>query len=381
MKRSGSSNPRALADLSDTKIAIWQKRVAKLPSVTRFLVSPAYRALYVGFVGQGNLGDEVLYQAVQSILAGKYVFHTPSYIDHFIGTIGRLRTISAVFLGGGTLIGRGNRYLQSLRAAFEALPTIKFITFGTGVVDVEMWRSFGAPKDTAEWCELLERCEFLSVRGPLSKAHLQSWGFDKAIHVIGDPAMWYALPQVSPKHQRKRSGINLGPSKGYIFGQDEQSVLEFGARLLKLLEQEGWDITLFPTTAADAGYLQQAASHAGISARMHEAYLSRDKTLRAMEQQDVFIGEKLHSVVLANCAYTPAIMLEYRTKCRDYMLLTGQENLTYRTDRLDPDEIYAALVALYGDTSSHQRHLYDQMQATRTRLDEAAQQAYAVCAR
>lgn len=380
MKRCGGSNPRALADLSDTKIAIWQKRVAKLPSVTRFLVSPAYRALYVGFVGQGNLGDEVLYQAIQSILTGKYVFHTPSYIEHFIGTVGKLREISAVFLGGGTLIGRGNRYLLSLRAALKALPTIKMITFGTGVVDVDMWRSFGVAKNTSEWCEVLERCEFLSVRGPLSKAHLQSWGFQKEIHVIGDPAIWCALPQVSTKLQRKRIGINLGPSKGYIFGQDEKRILEFGARLLQRLDQEGWTITLFPTTVADAEYLQQAASDAGISACMHKAYLSRNKTLKAMEQQDVFIGEKLHSVVLANCAYTPAIMLEYRTKCRDYMLLTGQESLTFRTDRLDLDEIYQALIALYGDISSHQRHVYNQMQGSKIRLAEAAKQVYAVCA-
>src|SRR5690606_34811502 len=124
-----------------------------------------------------------------------------------------------------------------------------------------------------------------------------------------------------------------------------------------------------------------AASDAGITARMHKPYLSRDKTLKAMEQQDVFIGEKLHSVVLANCAYTPAIMLEYRTKCRDYMLLTEQESLTFRTDRLDLGEIYPALVALYGDVSSHQRHLYDQMQVAEAHLAVAAKRAFAVCAR
>jgi len=344
------------------------------------MATRSQRAIYIGFLGHGNLGDEVLYHAIQGIFAGKFVLHAPESIEHFIGRVDQYRPISAVFLGGGTLIGRSDGYLFRLRAALKALPTLKAVVFGTGVVDVDLWRSFGVEKDTAAWCAILERCDFLSVRGPLSKAHLQSWGFTKPIHVIGDPAMWYALPQVLPKSGEKRIGINLGPSKGYIYGRDEQRVLEFGAQLLRRLDREGWNITLFPTTAADVAYLQQAANDAGITAQLHRAFLDRDKTLKAMRRQDVFIGEKLHSVVLANCAYTPAVMLEYRTKCRDYMQLTDQESLTFRTDRLNLDEIYEALETLYGDVSYHQQHLYHQIQATRGILAEAARQAYAVCA-
>jgi len=77
----------------------------------------------------------------------------------------------------------------------------------------------------------------------------------------------------------------------------------------------------------------------------------------AMEKK--IIGEKLHSVILSHCVYTPGIMLEYRSKCRDYMLSMDLGDLVFRTDSLDANVIYQSACSLYEECERHQKHLYD----------------------
>jgi polysaccharide pyruvyl transferase WcaK-like protein len=49
---------------------------------------------------------------------------------------------------------------------------------------------------------------------------------------------------------------------------------------------------------------------------------------------------KLHATVLATCALTPSIMLEYRPKCRDYMESIGQGRFTFKTSDFRAGELW-----------------------------------------
>jgi len=252
---------------------------------------------------------------------------------------------------------------------------------GTGVEDEALWERFGIMTDKEAWRRVLDRSDYLAVRGPLSKEHLQRWGVKEEIHVIGDPTIWFAKDEIAPKRGARRVGLNLGPSRGNIHGQDEMYVLEFGARLLCRLQGEGWQITLFPMLQDDVEYLRQAVKMAGINMpKMHEAFLDIEATLSALEEQDVFVGEKLHSVILAHCVYTPAIMLEYRTKCRDFMLSINREDWTYRTDYLDSDLVLERLCELYENVEQHQMHIFSQMQYWKNALRTAADNVKSIIA-
>jgi polysaccharide pyruvyl transferase WcaK-like protein len=253
-------------------------------------------------------------------------------------------------------------------------PQAKTIIFGTGVGDIDMWNQFGVSTDVSGWVDALERADYVSVRGALSKQHLEKWGVTRHVEVVGDPAVWFARDQIAPKRHEKRIGLNLGFTKGLLHGQDDNVVLALGASLLKRLKADNWQITLFPVIASDIPFLHEAVTKAGIETPpMHMDYLNVRGTLDALEQQDVFIGEKLHSVVLAHCVYTPAVMLEYRTKCRDYMLSVNQSDCSFRTDALDADLIHDKICALYANTAQHQSHLYTQLQQLKANLHRAAQ--------
>lgn len=344
--------------------------------LANYLFSGKARACYIGYVGYGNLGDEALFQATHDLLKDDIAFFVPptgSRLLRVTRYANKFLDVKYIFLGGGTLIKANPYRMQILRSFLVRHPDAHFVTFGTGVGDADFWESVGLTVDKAAWQQVLESCKFLSVRGQLSKNQLERWGIQNDIHVIGDPALWFARDAIKPKSHTKRIGVNLGPSAGYIHGGDENYILEFGARLLRTLHQDGWQVTLFPMIQADLDYMEQAVRLSGVpEPRIMKNFLDLQAVIEALEAQDVFIGEKLHSVVLASCAYTPAVMLEYRPKCRDFMLSIDRGDWTFKTDHLDLDAIYARINALYDDIPQHQQQLFDKLQVWKATLRSAA---------
>ena len=360
---------------------LWEKseRLRSLSEDARLIMTAKYRARYIGYVGFGNLGDQAIFSSTKALFLDRIKFHSawrpgipPTMLKHFL-------PFHAVFLGGGTLIKATSRHLKRLEDNLSLFPRSRFIVFGTGVGDTDLWESFGKVIDRKRWLELLGRSHFLAVRGYLSKQYLRDLGFTNEIHVIGDPAVYFSRERVVSKDGRKRIGINLGPSNGFIFGRDEYHVLEFGASLLRFLTKDGWDVTLFPVVRDDVEYLTQAVKMAGIEMpKMHRQFLDLRSTLAALEEQDVFLGEKLHSVVLASCVGTPAIMLGYRSKCRDFMISIGRESWFHRTDELDMHLIVDQLTELHENLGKHQSEVIQQMNFWKECLEDAAEQVWEI---
>lgn len=346
--------------------------MASLADGIRFLRTSKRRARYLGHVGYGNLGDEALFSATADLFGDDVCFYWRERMG-FPATLLPRSALDAIFLGGGTIIKGPSRHLKRVREAMQRYPGAKFVVFGTGVGDAALWERFGYPTDTRGWLDTLEQSAYLGVRGPLSKKHLEQWGIQREVKVIGDPVLWYAREAIRPKSLEKRVGLNLGPSAGRIHGADEAAVLDFGAELIRCLDASGWRITLFPMVEDDVAYLLQAVDKAGVGPMaMHTGFDDLPATLEAIEAQDVFVGEKLHSVVFACCVYTPAVMLEYRTKCLDFMLSINRGEWTFRTDELDVERVYQAVTDLYAATDDHQQALFGEMQRWKRELRAAA---------
>lgn len=351
----------------------------RLHQSVQMVLTRRTRAQYIGCLDIDNLGDVAVFLAIQDIFAHDVAFATRRVPQKLSNAIGDYINPHAIFLGGGTLIKKSRKYLKQMNDSKRLYPEAKTIIFGTGVGDIDMWNQFGIPTDVSGWCEALEQADYVSVRGPISQAHLKKWGLKREVPAIGDPAVWFARDRITPKRRQMRIGLNLGSTRGQLHGQDDNRVLEFGANFLKKLDTDGWEITLFPVIESDVTFLKQVVEQAGIDMPpMHMDFLNVAATVAALEQQDVFVGEKLHSVILANCAYTPAIMLEYRTKCRDYMQSVDQLEWNVRTDALDTDQIYEKVRALYDDLNGHQARLYTTLQAQKADLRQAAQEVITI---
>lgn len=327
------------------------------------------RAAYLGWLGHRNFGDEVLYQAFRSAFHPLEVLPAASGI--LPGLLERWQgrpLYNCCFLGGGTLIN--THYDQSFH---ELLVNYKpgFI-FGSGVCDPEQNARWGKPNRLAEWAAVLDECAFVGVRGPISAAILKSHGF-RAARVIGDPMLWFADPSPPVKQGSRVLGLNLGISNGCVLGGEDQ-VLNHVTHFARQLIADGWRIRLLPVWPPDVPYLQELAQRLGLPTdALFTDYLKFDRVQDFLRQVDVFVGEKLHASIASVCSGTPTIMLEYQTKCRDFMTSLGLEHYSLPTDQLRADVLRDMVSAIHADLERTQGEVVAATQSLRRELVAAAE--------
>ena len=320
----------------------------------KFLVSHKKKAFYIGWHGHRNLGDEVLLKAYKELFGEKITFYTKSYlgksVKYFLNN-----SFDYVFLGGGTLINRGGDYLNKLKT----LNTKKKVVFGTGVANPEFWTAIpGSYSAISEWVNELNTCDYIGVRGPLSKRLLTDWGVNKKVNVVGDPVLIFMRQHIFTKKRNKVVGVNVGFTNGQLWGGDDDRFICKLIRELKVLGSKGWSFKFFPVYYKDIDFIFKVMRMLkDYPVDYVEKYTDPNVFMHELNSVDVFIGEKLHSVVLAICTHTPSIMLEYRPKCRDFMMSLGMSHLNIRTDQIIQHQIVDIVEALYENLDNEQRKI------------------------
>lgn len=94
--------------------------------------------------------------------------------------------------------------------------------------------------------------------------------------------------------------------------------------------------------------------------------------LDSIRECDVFVGEKLHSVVLASAVFVPSIMLEYRPKCLDFQLSLGRGEYNIRIDKLEAADLVDRLEQLSRNRPQEQSKLSTAVAELRGRLRTAS---------
>lgn len=282
-----------------------------------------------------NLGDNVLLEAYKKLFSS---FNLVIYGGGSVLSIPtKLMKISGcAILAGGTLINRWG--LSAFKECMDLFPSI--CVFGTGVAQPGFWSGRPGWKDTLEeWKSVLQRCNYVGVRGPLSAECLTDAGIDN-VEVVGDPVIVYAKDKWSDtQYAPKTLGLNIGTSLGNVWGSEESICSEY-IKLAEMAKKSGWQVKWFVVWPKDLSITQKAAHLSGTTEYIYQIYKDHNEYLRLVEQLSTFVGMKLHAVVLATCAYVPSIMLEYRPKCRDYMMSIGQQDHTIRTDIFKAEDVW-----------------------------------------
>jgi hypothetical protein len=314
------------------------------------------KCFYLGWTGYANLGDEALRDAIFDLFKDDLIFSESRGV--LVRSLEKLKLFrfDAVMLGGGTRILRSE---QSLNVMLTS-PVGKKIVFGTGVANHEFWKdipdSYG---DFSDWRKLLESVSYLGVRGPVSQQLLKDLGLKREVPVIGDPVLYFTRPLSDPKQKKKKLGLNIGTAKhakgDLLWGRDENAfVVEFSKFLREMLKKD-WEMEFVPVYPKDVPVIESAIKMAGGEGRItiFKDYHSVSKTLDRMEQYDMFIGQKLHSVILSYCANTPSIMVEYRPKCRDFMESIGMKKFNLRTSEFSIEKVTPLVDELYTNLEAY----------------------------
>lgn len=352
------NNPRAAGASAERpapclpRAALTFKRLGALGGLAWASLAGRRRAAgYLGLFDSHNLGDALMLPVFRKELAPLRLHPSLLYrpLEHRAWRLACRRAFGACILGGGTLVF-WEHYHRLLAAALEA--GVPCYALGTGVPDPEFWRQrrpefLHAPE---RWAETLRDCRFVGVRGPLSRKVLEDLGC-RAVEVVGDPALLLARPrpEAAAPAGRPVVGVNFGAARGTLWGGDEQRPLEELAGALRTLIAEGWGVRLYCVWPHDRPALERLAGLAGLDRRdVAEHYRDAGKFMDDVSRCAAFAGMKLHATALALCAGVPALELEYRPKCRDFMLSVGLEELCVRCDGFSGPELAERLKALPG---------------------------------
>lgn len=338
-----------------------------LPQLLKYLFSSKRKALYVGCTGMGNLGDEAVYYAIENLLEKDFVFYNVLYSKPSAGKWGRrffIKSPKYIVLGGGTIIKKSadSGYLKVLNDLHFKYPKAKLIVFGPGVADPVLASEVGFPTDFSSWSTMFNNCEFIAVRGILSKAYLENeeWSVNKEINILHDPALFFANKTLTLKPKTKKIGINFCDIAGRIYGGDPKKVENFANELVIKLLENNWKVVLYPTVNSDMEYMKSIFNkHLLAQVEFYENYTSLKSSLNFFDSIDVFLGQRLHSIIFSSITYTPFHAIEYESKTSDYLLTLGLKDYSTRTDSLCLNRVIEKINQLYDNLHMEQKQLFN----------------------
>ena len=356
------------------------KQVADLARQSRDIKQP-HMAYMGGWLGFDNLGDEAIFNAAEILFpqCGMMPYSGREGFEIAL-TAKLLKVFKYSLMGGGALI---NRLPVTLDRAVKSLPLAKHsLVFGSGVANPAFWTGREDWHDARKkWVPVLEKCDYVGVRGPLSVELLKDVGLTN-VEPIGDPVLILAddfLPNENDIHE-KTIGLNIGFAKDsfgnpQLWGSQGKLVEEM-VTLAKIASQAGWKVHWFVVWKKDMDITLEAAKQSGTEGNIHQEYYDYNKYLELVSKMSVFVGMKLHSVALAMCGYVPSVMLEYRPKCRDFMMSLDQQDNNIRTDEFRADDVWEKVKAWDADRPQASRLLYDAIRPVANRQKQRALEVF-----
>lgn len=321
----------------------------------------------LGWRGHQNLGDEVVFEALERHFAPHRLTWRPEEMPKLLQRTADRVEHPLTILGGGTLIG--GRYLDALLAQPD--PERRAV-FGAGVIDPEFPHSYRSGREALDrWVKGLAEVGYIGVRGPRSKAILSQRGLDA--EVLGDPVAAFATDDGFWAPGPNRTvGINVGRSAGGVWGSEIEMLAGLAAAVRKLTAA-GWKVEYHVAYPPDLEVTELFARDTNTaSSPIHTCYDRAEPFIDRTRHLTAFLGLKLHAVALAVCAGVPAASIEYHPKCRDFMGSLELDHLAINSADLDPDRVVEIVTQLEADGSAISAHGLARLREQRARQQEVA---------
>lgn len=311
---------------------------------------------YAGWTGHGNLGDDILFDAHKALFPRlTFVPFSSRPLANAFGKIMHKPTYVAGFLGGGTLINQSPAWLQKMQYIHaQGLP---IYCFGTGVTEDSFRLSF-ENTSLAEWAKGLKDFSYVGVRGPRSLALLKKAGFDNA-RIIGDTALALAPEKMKSHSYNGVIGFNYGLVKKTQIWGESQAYTQNVAKTIKRLITAGNEVRLLPVWADDIKSNEELLELVNSpKCTIRNAFSNLDSYTKELDECGLFIGQKLHSTIIACMERIPSIMIEYQPKCRDFMASIDMEDYIVKTSDVTPANILKKVAEMEKDYKNI-RHALD----------------------
>lgn len=307
--------------------------------------------LYLGWLGKGNVGDDVLFELFKYMLYKYGQSHTkgdvvnidayPTVHDYQVN----LSAYDLIVLGGGSLIHLEywlNLCAEGMRSG------IPVVSWGTGFDGPYKEKDYHSTalneQDINFFSTIYEQFNYLSVRGPFTAKMLTNLAIAKEIHEIGDPAFLY-VSEVFDNHlemvkQHKHILINWGTSHNNIFGGNELAVEQELVTVIRKLISKGYTITIYPIWTEDVHAVKRLGKKVNDERCHVQEIVYEAKILqKVIHNSYLSINIKLHANILSAASNRPFISLAYRGKCFDFSKAVNCLDYTIATDEVTAGKI------------------------------------------
>jgi len=278
--------------------------------------------------------------------------------------------VSGVLLGGGTLIGNGH-FRDTLQRLARTLPGAPHDMLAVGVEDPSFsgTRRRDVAGELELWTELLAEFPVVRVRGPLSQRALADVGVSSV--VTGDPALLLGPGSAVGRPVTSRICVNIGVVDE-MWGDMDRLVDEVVGFSRDCVRQ-GFELVFLSVWPKDTPLVH--AVHRAVGAgTVFTEYTDAERAIDLLSGCDVVVSHKLHAAVLAACAGTPAIAMEYRPKCLDFQMSVGRDAYSVRTDQVSRARLLELLERSMSALEVDRADLADKVGTHKRRLQEAAEQ-------
>jgi polysaccharide pyruvyl transferase WcaK-like protein len=356
-----------------TRHSLADPRVRRLGAYARAVATSRRRAAYLGWLNHDNMGDEAMLAAYRQAFPRCDLVEVPERIARLGGPARRLAASRALVLGGGTLIGHA-AYRQAYERLKAAAPAAPSVMLGTGVEDPAFHgaRQQEMREELRRWAEILHGFVAVDVRGPASQELLAGVGVDA--RVVGDSARLLGPKDLPPAGSERILGVNLSLGMEMWGGRPDR-VLEAIGGALRELSDGGWRIRYVPLWPADIASARELERILGREIDVVEGFLDLPTLLESLAPCRVFVGQKLHSVVLASAVHVPSVMLEYHPKCGDFQRSIDRERWTLRTDAVSRRALTSMVEELDADHDAQRAQVHSAVAGLRARLDESVERS------
>ncbi|RNC86885.1 MAG: polysaccharide pyruvyl transferase family protein [Winogradskyella sp.] len=329
------------------------------------------KTIYIGCTDSNNLGDEAVFIALKRMLFKRCFLYKISYTKPSSGRYFRklfFRKPDLILLGGGTLIlkNKDEGFLKLASYYNKKYPKSKLAVLGTGVANSDLAKENGFPTDFIAWKSFLKDSVFTALRGENS-IKILDYNITPNLdtHVFYDPGIYFSKKKVTKKKGEKTIGINFCNLENRLFGHNKLEVELFFKDLIKLLIDSNFRIHFYATALKDYYYMKEVLDSVDLSRKdmfFHEYEPNIEKSLKFFNKVDVFIGQRLHSVVFATATYTPFFAVEYESKTSDFLNSLGLYDKSIRTDSLDAKLVFDNIISIYNNLDIEQDLLFSKSQ-------------------
>lgn len=312
-----------------------------------------------GFYGMKNLGDEALLQVFLQELPRVLPHYSPIVYSYRPDQIRKDYEVSSTYirgskkrwifqqwsllrnrlfvLGGGGLLhdygpdSSGVRsWLSLLRRSQKLGRKTSLFFIGVDEIRYEESRKLIA--------EVIPKVDFITVRDKRSADFFSEIGLRKKIHEVIDPAILLVDPKCRCKFKNSTPRVAVCLRHWFKSSMEtENSSLfhkildELALSLDQLIKQYGAEIIFFPMRDIEKD--DDRIINQQVFERLKYKKLARcvsftpsvPEFINALDEIDILIGMRLHSLILASAKGIPVIAIEYMPKVREYMRNINQE--------------------------------------------------------